>query len=190
MKPPREMHRPRRSGHALLPDGNAGTENRSVVNHERAMLPSLDHQRSRSHLENVLRCTHQVVLAGQLAGFVVIDHEDLRVVKRLAKLRWRARNPIVHGVEANHRWFAPNLLQHRKLELRVNISQKNMRRIAIGIRQRGLEIGEDIQIGRKGCAFVHVLAVAAGPEEALPRHLLQTGKINAPAAKDGLGLFP
>ena len=43
----------------------------------------------------------QVVLAGQLARLVVVDHEDLNVLERFFQFGGSSLDPVVHGVQAD-----------------------------------------------------------------------------------------
>ncbi len=82
-----------------------------------------------------------------------------------------------------------DLLQHRALQRGVDVAKKNERRIGIGIRQRGLEIREDVELGGQRGALVHVLAVAPGPEKSFAAGTLEAGEIDVAALEDGHVFF-
>ena len=69
------------------------------------------------------------------------------------------------------------------------LPRKMTRGIEVGIGKRRLEIGEHVELGGQRGALVHVLAVAAGPEEALPLRVLDAGEIDLAALENGLFLL-
>ena len=105
------------------------------MDHQRAVLAALDHQRARAHLEDVSCGAQKIVLAGELARLVVVDHEDLRVLERLAKLGGGALDPVIHRVEPDDFRLALHLLEDGALQRGVDIAKENARGIEIGIRE-------------------------------------------------------
>ena len=75
-------------------------------------------------------------------------------------------DPVVHGVAAGE-LHAVHLRAHAPLQRGLDVAEQEIRRGAVGFRQLGLEIGEDVEVGAQGGAVVHVGGVDAGPEEGL-----------------------
>ncbi len=74
-------------------------EDATLVHHHGAVLSALHNQRRRPHLENMLGRAQQIMFAGKLARFRIVDHQNIHVLQRFAQLRVRAFDPIVHGVQ-------------------------------------------------------------------------------------------
>ena len=156
-----------------------------LVHHDGAVLAALDHQGFRAHFEDFFGSARQVVLAGELASFVVIDHQHLDMFQRFLQLSGRTLDPVVHGVQTDDLRFARDLLQHGVLQRRIDVAQKNKCRVRVRFRQRRLEICEDIEVRSQSRALVHVLVVAPGPIECFPLGAFQALQINVLVFEDG-----
>ncbi len=160
----------------------------AVVHHHGAVFAALDHQRLGAELEDMPRRAQQIVLVREHARLGVVDHQDLRVRQNLAQFGGRLLDPIVHGVERDHARLAVDLREHGMLQRGIDIGEEDVLGRAEGVRQLGLECGEDVQLGGQGDALVGIGAVAPGPEKRFARGVLQAGDIDAAALEDrGVG---
>ena len=149
-------------------------EDAVLVDEHRAVFATFHDQCARPHLEDVPGGAEKIVLAGKLARFGIVDHEDIDVFQGFAQLGVGALDPVVHGVHAASFGFAFNLMQHVALQVGGDVGEENIFGIAILLRQARLELGEDVQIGGQGDALVQIFGVAAGPEEAFTGGALET----------------
>ena len=78
-----------------------------------------------------------------------------------------------------------DLLQNRVLQRWVDIAEKNERRIGVRVGQCGLEIRENVELGDKRGALVHVLVVAPGPEEGFAGGTFEAGEIDVAMLENG-----
>ncbi len=62
-------------------------------------------------------------------------------------------------------WRSLDLLQYAALQIGSNICQENVLGIAEFLRQLGIEIGENVEVGDQGFALVQMLGIFASPEE-------------------------
>ena len=98
----------------------------------------------------------------------------------------RAFDPVIHGVERDDSRPALDLMQHRGLQRRIDIGQKNVRRGLIRFGQSRLEFREHVQFRGQRRALVHIFAVLPRPKESFPVRALEALRIDAAAAKNGL----
>src|SRR5206468_1286105 len=103
-------------------------------------------------------------------------------LKHLTELRQTFANPVIHGV-ANHQPHAPNLIQHLHLHDRVDISQKNVLRIAVAIRQLRHKTRKDVQVQLQGVAHVDVLVISPAPVKSIAPFALDSFEIDPALGK-------
>src|SRR5262249_25752074 len=99
----------------LLQREGRHAEDRVPMDHHRAVLSALDDERAWAEPEDVPRGPQQVVLAGKLARFGVVDHQDLRMLQSLLELHRRALDPVVHRVERHDPWPTAHLREYGAL---------------------------------------------------------------------------
>src|SRR5712664_2120921 len=99
-------------------------EDPALVHHHGPVLSALHDQRRRSHLENVLGRSQQIMFAGKLAGLRIIDHQDVDVFQRLPQFRIRALDPIVHGIQRRDFWALLDLEKHIPLQVRRDVGEE------------------------------------------------------------------
>ncbi len=74
------------------------------------------------------------------------------------------------------------------LQRGIDIGEEDVLGRPEGVRQLGLEGGEDVQFRRQGDALVGIGAVAPGPEKRFPWGVLEAGDVDAAALEDrGVG---
>src|SRR5579872_3511630 len=130
------------------------------------------------------RGAHQVVFAGELARFGIVNHQDVRVAQRLAKLLGRALDPIIHRVQRNDFGAAFNLMQNRTLQRGIDIRQKNVTGRLVRFGKTRLKIREDIEFGGESRALVHIFVIAPGPEKCLAGSALESQSVHAAPVKN------
>jgi len=156
-----------------------------LIDEHGAVLAALYDQRGRTHLENVASGAEQVVFAGKLTGFGIVDHEDVDMLEGFAEFGIGALDPVVHGVHGGEFGSALDLLEDVALEIGSNVGEENVSGIAIFFRKARLEFSEHVEIGGKGDAIIQVFGIAAGPEEAFARGALEAFDVDGALAKKG-----
>ncbi len=78
-----------------------------------------------------------------------------------------------------------NLGANASLQNGVDVGQKEVIGVEIALRNLGLEIGEDVEVGGQRLGGVQILDVAAGPVEALAGDVFDAGGVNATGGKYG-----
>ena len=129
----------------------------------------------------------QVVDAGQLAGFGVVDLDDVHAAQHAAQLVGRDLDPQVHRVHADEA-LALDLVEHALLQQRVHVAQKDDVGLLVGRGQLGLEALEDVELGEQRLAAIEVQAVLAAPAERLAFGVLNTLQVDA-STTEQLELF-
>ena len=104
------------------------------------------------------------MLAGQLAGLGVVDEEQVDPAQHLEQGLLLRGDPEVHGV-GRHDPRRPHLVEHGELQLRVDVAEEDVARVAEGLGQLGAEVGEDVELGVEGVGLVQVELVAPRPAE-------------------------
>ncbi len=93
-------------------------------------------------------------------------------------------DPVIHGVAADHlhlRHFAADV----GLEDGVDVGEKEVFAVLVGVGDLGREALEDVQLGVEGVGLVEVLHVGAAPEEAFAGNVLDALGIDVAAGQDG-----
>src|SRR5208282_1599418 len=127
----------------------------------------------------------EVVFAGELARFGIVDHENVDVLEGFAQLGVGALDPVVHGVHGGEFGSAVDLVEDVALEIRGDVGEEDVFGIAIFFGEARLEFGEDVKVGGKGDALVQVFGVAAGPEETFARGALEAFEVDGSPTEDG-----
>ena len=96
----------------------------------------------------------KIMFIRELASFRIIDHEDVHMLEGFAKFGGSAFDPIVHGIESDEFWLAFYLFENTALKSWGDVGKEDMRGLAEFFRKLGIEIGEHIQFGDQGFAFV------------------------------------
>ena len=75
-------------------------------------------------------------------------------------------------------------VEHGVLQRGIDVGEEDVLGRPEGVRQLGLERGEDVQLRGQRDALVGIGAVAPGPEKCLARGVLQAGDIDAASLED------
>src|ERR1035437_7402472 len=142
-----------------------------------AVLAALDYQRVRTHVHNFGGGAAQVVLARKQAGFAVVDQQEVPLPESFQQRRAEIVDPAIHGVAAGE-LDVTHLPAHAALQIGLDVAQKEIRLGAVALRQLGIEIGENVEIGAQGLAIVHIGRVLAGPEKRLAGDAIEAGEID------------
>src|ERR1035437_4534732 len=142
-----------------------------------AVLATIDHQRVRTHLHDLGGGAAQVVFAREQAGFAVVAQQEVPLLQSLEQRRTEIVDPVVHGVAAGELDIA-HLVAHTALQIGLDVAQEEIRLGAVALRQPGIEIREDVEIGLQGLAIVHIGRVLTGPEEGLAGDAVEAGEID------------
>ena len=135
---------------------------------------------------NVASSEKKIVFAGKLAGFGVIDHQNIDMLQSFAEFGGRAFNPIVHGIESDEFGLVIDLFNDATLKIGRDIGEKNVRGFAEFRGEFGIKVSEDVQFGDQGFAFVEMLGIFSGPEEGFADGALEASGIDFAAMEDGL----
>ena len=121
----------------------------------------------------------EVRLAREHAHLGVVEHHDVDARERLEERFARRLDPVVHRVETGDARVAA-LLAHAALEVRLDVREEHHRGVARGVRELRLEVGEDVELCLDRVRDLHVVVVAALPEEG-PRaaDALDVGRVDA-----------
>ena len=92
----------------------------------------------------MLRGAQQIMFAGKLARFKIVDHQNIHVLQRFTQLRVGPLYPVVHGVQGNDFRPVGDLLKHITLQIGSNIREENMFGLTVFFGQLRFEIGEHI----------------------------------------------
>ena len=142
------------------------------------VLAALDEHPLRTHRQQPPRRLDDVALAAQQPRLFVVDDQNADAPEQLLQRAARLADPMVHRVapdDAGRR----QLVEHHGLQLRIDVGQEDVLRIAMTRRQLRLEIGEDVELQVQRVALVHVLVIAPGPRAGEPAAPLQAGQIDA-----------
>ncbi len=160
-----ERHRGRREHPAAIKQQGAG-------------VAALDDQGRRPHLEDLARRAPQVVLLGELAGLLVVDHQRPDLRERLHQVVALDVDPQVHRVGGDQHRGA-DLAEHVELEHRIDVAEQHQLCVLVRLVQLGLEVGEHAEPGVEGLAGRQVRGVAADPVERLAGRALDPGDVDA-----------
>ena len=141
MKPPAKLS-PAPVGSCGSSSGKPGREDAALVHHHRAIFAAFHHQSRRAHLEDLLRSAQKIVLAGKLAGFGIVDHQDVHVFQGFAQIGVGALDPVVHGVHRGQFWRAFDLMEHVALQIGSDVGQKTYLEFRIFFWQPGLKLAK------------------------------------------------
>ena len=83
---------------------------------------------------NFFRRPDDVVLLGQLAGFAIVEHENVDPAKQFKQVFQRDIEPEIHRV-GDDQFRMVHLVEHPVLQRRGNVGQQDKRRPLIGLRQ-------------------------------------------------------
>ena len=140
------------------------------IEQQRAVFALLDHEHLGPHLEHLVRCPNERMFAGQLAGLFVIDGQHVHAGDDGLQRLERNVHPKIHGVHHHQLRFPAQLIEHRRLDAGVEVAEHDKLRPAVGFRHDGLEVGEDIELGRERVTRIHVVVVLPSPVKALLPH--------------------
>src|SRR5713101_10200711 len=143
----------------------------------RAIFAVLDHQRFGAESKNFVGRAQQIVVFGKLAGLTIINDHDVNIADGMCQLLRRGFNPERMRIQA-HKFRAAYLIAHLALQLRINITQKDVFRIAVAGGNLGLKFLEDVHLQIKQLAIVGILSVLARPVEGLTSGMLDARDIN------------
>src|SRR5450759_2492076 len=149
----------------------------ALAEQDGAVLAALDHQRVRAHVHNLGGGAAQVVFARKQAGFAVVDQQEVPLLESFQQRRAEIVDPVIHRVAAGELDVA-HLPAHAALQIGLDIAQEEIRLGAVALRQLGIEIGENVEIGPQGLAIVHIGRVLAGPEKRLAGDAIQAAEID------------
>ena len=82
-----------------------------------------------------------------------------------------------------------DLLEDVALQIGSDVGQENVFGVAEFFGELGLEVGEDVEVGDQGFAFIEMLGIFSGPEEGFAGSAFQAGGVNLAAVEDGLRRF-
>ncbi len=116
------------------------------------------------------------MLAGQLAGLGVVDEEQVDPLQGAEQALPLGVDPEVHGV-ARHEPGCPHLVEHRVLQVRVDVAEEDEVGVAPGGREHRLEGGQHVELGVEGVRGVEVELVAPLPAEGLAGLPRQPGQV-------------
>ena len=86
----------------------------------RAIFAMLDHQRLRSHGQNLLRGSRQIGLVAEHLGFGVVNQKHIDQLQCFRKLFRRALDPVIHGVAAGEP-YALHVAADARLQRRLYV---------------------------------------------------------------------
>jgi len=117
-------------------------ERARLSDEEGPVLPLLDHDPARASSEDPFPGAMNVPVAAQLAGFTVVDHENVDPAEEVEQRRLLALDPVVHGVAHDH--LGPrHLREHAELELGVDVAEEHEFRRPELFPAAWAEVGED-----------------------------------------------
>src|ERR1035438_8542558 len=148
----------------------------ALAEQDGAVLAALDDQRVRAHGHDLGGGAAQVVFARKQAGFAIVDQQEVPLLEGFEQRRAEVVDPVIHGVAAGELDVA-HLVAHAALQIGLDVAQEEIRLGAVALRQLGIEIREDVEIGPQGHAVVHVRRVLAGPEKRLAGDAIESGEI-------------
>src|SRR5882762_3392213 len=125
------------------------------------------------------------MFAGKLAGFGVVDHQNINVAQGFAELAVGALDPIVHRVHRDEFRRALDLMENVALEIGRDVGKKDEFRVTVFFRKARFEFREDVEVRDQCDALVEIFRIAAGPEEALPFLALQAFDVDRALFQDG-----
>ena len=123
------------------------------------MLPFLDDQEAGAHLEDLVGCRDQGMTSCQLAGFFIIDAQDIATFDDPLQLLHGDVHPKIHGVQNDQFRPCVQLIQDAGLDRRSQVAQHEVGAILITLWQNGLEMLEHIQFGDQGVTGIKVIMV-------------------------------
>ena len=104
-----------------------------VVHKQRAVLPLLDDGHLGTMREHPACRAVDVPVAGQLARFGVVHHQDVDVAQQLEQEIALRLDPIVHGI-AGHERRMRDLVEDAELQLGVDVAEERVAGVAEGLR--------------------------------------------------------
>ena len=109
-------------------------------------------------------------------------------MNRLRQLLRRGLDPKRVRIQTD-KFRVPHLAPHFTLQLRVDVAQKNVFRIAVAGGNFRLKLLEDIHLQIMHLAIVGILPIFARPVKCLARGVLDSGDIDAMFAENLFVLF-
>ena len=131
-----------------------------------AILAVLEHQRLRSHIEHLVRCSQKVRFTSQHLGFSVIDEQNIHQLQSFGQFLWRALDPIIHRVAAGQA-HTVHLSPDIRLQIWLNVGKKQKVSIFIFGGNARMKTLEDVQLGKIRLCFIEVVSVGAAPAKRL-----------------------
>ena len=142
------------------------------------MLALFDEHEARSLVHDPARGLDQIGLLGQLAGFAVIDRDQIDVAKQFNEFRTPRFDPEVHRVAGNKARLV-HLLEHLQLQARIDVGEKDERRVAELFGDLGAEIGEHAEVCLECLSRIEIVPVAPPPAKTRTGGLLESREVNA-----------
>src|ERR1700722_20084585 len=162
-------------------------EERIAAEQHRAVFAALDDQRVRTHIENALGGFAQVRMAGKHFRFTIVDQQEVPVADGRKQLVTEIGDPVVHGVAAGQA-HVRHLIADRRLQSGLNVAEQKIFCRLVFLGNLGIEVRENVQVGLKRGAIVHVVGIFSGPKKRLPRDAFQTFEID-PVMGQQVGIF-
>src|SRR4051812_33184862 len=131
-----------------------------------AVLALLGDDDARAEVEHGARGAYEVRLVRELLELAVVEDHAVDEPDRAHERLVGDVDPQVHRVHP-HEPRRRALLAHTALEVGLDVREEDDVRARRGLRQRGLEVLEDVEVGLERVADVDVALVAPGPEERL-----------------------
>ena len=131
-----------------------------------AVLALLGDDDGRAEVEHRAGGAHEVRLVGELLELAVVEDHAVDAVDGADQRLVRDVDPQVHRVQRNEARVGA-LLAHLALEVGLDVGEEEDVGGRGGVRQRRLEVLEDVEVGLQRVADVDVALVAPGPEERL-----------------------
>lgn len=147
-------------------EGEGGdVENLIILEEEGAVFAFFDDEGTGAHVTNDASGLDEGMLAGELAGFFVIDNEDVDLFEDGFEVVEGDLHPEVHGVHGHEFGAATELVENLELDGWGEVAEHEIIYIAVGFGEFGAIIFENVELGDEGIAGVHVEVIAASPEE-------------------------
>ena len=122
----------------------------------------------------------QAGLAGELARLAVVENEHVDAAKEADERVFRDVDPEIHGVCDDKSWRR-DLVEDVVLQIGRNVGEEDDGWGAVGFRQNGGEMLEDVEFHGAGFASVHVPHVFTRPAKGFARDDLESVEIDLAA---------
>ena len=131
------------------------------------MLTLFDDEELWSHGHDLLSTFYQAVLARHLARFFIVDGQDINAFQRFNEIVPTVVHPEIHGIKHYQFWTLWQLVQYLLLNRRHEVTEHQILRVFICIRNNRVKICQHIELRINGVARVHICMILTAPEKRL-----------------------